>query len=110
MTEEFDEDMDHWKPEMLLDEAYCEKYNTRAAFFVRQNKRTSMKDLIVRYEDGRPEFVVSYPNEWSDERLISLLKVKVPGPYPVWERPSKLTGCPYLYLSPLIVGIGTLPQ
>jgi len=82
---------------------HCTHYGTRANFFVVMTDASADKrNLIVRYE-SRAGFSVGVPADWSEEKLLLLIRTPWGGEYPIWEMSSRVLGSPLLAGEPSFV-------
>jgi hypothetical protein len=82
---------------------HCTHYATRANFFVAMaDANPDRRNLIVRYESGAG-FSVGVPEDWSEEKLMLLIRTPWSGEYPIWEMSSRVFGIPLLAGQPSFV-------
>ena len=72
---------------------FCDQYQTNAVFFVEPSADGRTRNLAVYYENDRPAFRATIPDDWSEDRVIRFLSSNQPGGlYPVWEIAARATG------------------
>jgi hypothetical protein len=64
----------------------------------------SRRKLVVKYE-GRAAFWVEILQDWSEDRIMSLIRTPWSGEYPIWEMSSRVFGNPILVGQPSSVGV-----
>jgi hypothetical protein len=86
-----------------LASVHCSHYGTRANFFVAAvGAGFDERTLFVRYESGA-EFLVGISDDWSEEKVLLLIRTPWHGEYPVWEMPFRRFGSPMLIGEPSFV-------
>ena len=76
---------------------YRSQYETTATFYIEPAKdHSSLRHLLVHYENGRKPFRTGIPNSWSDADLVRRVMIEDDGTCPVWERAARMLGCPTL--------------
>jgi hypothetical protein len=82
---------------------YCTHYRTRANFFIAIIDRSPLRrNLLVRYEN-RAGFGAGIPEDWSEEKVLLLIRTSWRGTYPIWEVSSRVYGSPVLIGEPSFV-------
>jgi hypothetical protein len=81
---------------------YCKHYRTRANFFIAVVGGGDDRNLVVKYEK-HGGFSTRIPEDWSEEKIMLLIRTPWDGEYPIWEMSSRLFGSPMLVGDPSFV-------